>query len=143
MNEQQLNYLEKVFVEYIEYKNYLKSIIKPVPELLKEVAEKINDKTTEEQATEIYMDVIGVQKLHQEDFFNQQQRLFYTVEAYKDIMEIPQEIKTEIENLKFLQCFAVKNNKTEIVDQQAIDFTKEQIRNEMSVGVEKFKKAYL
>jgi len=99
MEERLIAYLEKVWNEYTEYKEYVKLISKPVDELRKEVAKKITEATSEEDITDIYFNSVEKVMLHNGDFINQQNRLFYTVEAYKNIIEIPQEIKDLIIDL--------------------------------------------
>ena len=81
--------------------------------------------------------------LHNGDFVNQQNRLFYTVEAYKNIIEIPQEIKKEVEGLKFLQIFAIKDKKETVINEEALEYTKNQIKSMMQNGVEEFKNRFL
>jgi hypothetical protein len=136
-------YLEKVWTEYIDYKDFIKENTKPAEELRKELASKITVGTTKEQAVEMVLEIMEKQNLYGADFRQQQNRLFFTVEAFKDEMEIPQEIKKELENVKFLQIFAIKNKKEEIIDQEALDFTKKQIAEVLSNGIEDFKKRFL
>ena len=136
-------YIEKVWVEYVEYRDHLKSIIKPEEELRKSVGRKINENTKEEELVDIYLEQVYKQTLMQGDFREQQLRLFYTVEALKNELEIPQEILDEVKGMKFMQIFAVKNNKTEVIDNQALEFSKQQIKNVMSQGIEQFKNLYL
>ena len=121
MEEQIKNYLEKAYTEYIEYENFLKSIIKPIDVVRKEIAEKITAETTEEEVTELYFNNVEKTLLHRRDFVEQRQRLFYTVEAYKDLMEIPQEIKDKVKEMSFIQIFGVKNGKEEVMND--ISFT--------------------
>jgi hypothetical protein len=141
--EQIKNYLEKVYTEYVDYENFLKSIIKPLDVVRKEVAEKITAETTEEEVMEIYFNDVEKSLLHRRDFVNQQQRLFFTVEAYKDVIEIPQEVLEKVKGMNFIQIFGVKNNTTEVINQEALEFTKTQIRQELNQGVDIFKKKYL
>lgn len=143
MEETATAYLEKVWTEYSEYKEYIKTIAKPIEELRKEVAQKITPQTTSEEAQEYVFQGFEKIMLHNGDFINQQNRLFYTIEAYKNIIEIPQEIKKEVENLKFLQIFAVKDGKETVINQEALDFTREQIKNSFSGGLEEFKRRFL
>lgn len=141
--EQIKNYLEKVYTEYVEYENFLKSIIKPLDVVRKEVAEKITVETTEEEVMEIYFNDVEKSLLHRRDFVNQQQRLFFTVEAYKDVMEIPQEILEKVKGMSFIQIFGIKNGKEEVINEEALEYTKKQIRQELDQGVDVFKKKYL
>ena len=143
MEEQIKNYLEKAYTEYIEYENFLKSIIKPIDVVRKEIAEKITAETTEEEVTELYFNNVEKTLLHRRDFVEQRQRLFYTVEAYKDLMEIPQEIKDKVKEMSFIQIFGVKIGKEEVMNEEALEFTKKQIRTELESGVDVFKKRFL
>ena len=109
MEEKLTAYLEKVWNEYSEYKEYIKTISKPISELRSEVAQKITTETTPEQAQELFFEGFEKVMLHNGDFINQQNRLFYTVETLKTSIEIPQEIKDEVKNMQFVQIFAIKN----------------------------------
>lgn len=141
--ENEITYLEKVWTEYSEYKEYIKTVAKPVEELRKEVAQRITPQTTSEEAQEYVFQGFEKIMLHNGDFINQQNRLFYTVEAYKNIIEIPQEIKKEVESLKFLQIFAIKDKKETVINQEALDFTRNQIKANFSKGLEEFKRRLL
>jgi|GEM_PF-5703541 len=144
MKEQLTAYLEQIWTEYLDYKEFIKSIAKPVEELRKEVAQKITPQTTAYEAQQLFFNGFEKIMLHNGDFINQQNRLFYTVEAYKNSIEIPQEIKTEVENLKFLQIFAIKDGKETVINQEALDFTKKQIEDIIvGAGVDEFKRRFL
>ena len=136
-------YLEKVYSEYLDVKDYVKKSLKTIEELKNDVVEALKAETTPEQAEDIYFEKMEKNIMHQTDLMNQQTRLFYTVEAYKDYMEIPQEIKKEVEKLKFIQTFAIKNGKAEILDHDSYNFTRQQIKNALSEGVDTFKKRHL
>lgn len=141
--EEATAYLEKVWTEYSEYKEFVKKISKPIEELRKEVASKVTINTTPEEAQELFFEGFEKTMLHNGDFVNQQNRLFYTVEALKHSIEIPQEIKKEVENVKFIQIFAIKDKKETVVNQEALDFTKSQIKQMMTNGVQEFKNRFL
>lgn len=141
--EEATAYLEKVWTEYSEYKEFVKTISKPIEELRKEVASKVTINTTPEEAQELFFEGFEKTMLHNGDFVNQQNRLFYTVEALKHSIEIPQEIKKEVENVKFIQIFAIKDKKETVVNQEALDFTKSQIKQMMTNGVQEFKNRFL
>jgi hypothetical protein len=141
--EESTAYLEKVWTEYSEYKEFVKTISKPIEELRKEVASKVTINTTPEEAQELFFQGFEKTMLHNGDFVNQQNRLFYTVEALKNSIEIPKEIKKELENIKFIQIFAIKDKKETVINQEALDFTKSQIKEAMSNGVKQFKERFL
>jgi hypothetical protein len=135
-------YLEKVWNEYTEYRDFLKDISKSPEELRKEAYEKISKVTSKDEAVEIVCNVMEKQNLHQADFLQQLQRLFYTVGAFDGVIEIPEEIKKEVSNLEFIQIFAIKDKKERVINEKALEFNKNQIKNLMSNGVEDFKKRY-
>jgi hypothetical protein len=141
--EESTAYLEKVWTEYSDYKEFVKTISKPIEELRKEVASKVTIDTTSEEAQELFFQGFEKTMLHNGDFVNQQNRLFYTVEALKNSIEIPKEIKKELENIKFIQIFAIKDKKETVINQEALDFTKSQIKEAMSNGVKQFKERFL
>jgi hypothetical protein len=143
MEENLEAYLKKVWDEYVEYRDYLKSISKPHEELKREAAEKITATTTKTQAQEIYLETIESKILHNQDFFQQQQRLFHTVEAFKTSIPIPEEIKKELDKSEFMQIFAIKDGKAVVINTEAVDFTKKQIGEAMKNGIEDFKKRWL
>lgn len=143
MKENLTAYLEKVWNEYTEYKNYVKAITKPIEELRAEVAKKITQNTTEQEAENIIFEGFEKNILHNGDFINQQNRLFYTVESLKGVIEIPQEILEELKNMKFIQIFAVKNGESTVINEEALEFTKGQIREGLSQGVQQFKNRFL
>ncbi|HSE99881.1 MAG TPA: hypothetical protein VLA48_03210 [Nitrososphaeraceae archaeon] len=143
MTENLTAYLEKVWNEYVEYKNYIKTISKPISELREEVAKKITQETTAEEAENLIFEGFEKNILHNGDFINQQNRLFYTVEALKTSIEIPEEINRELENMKFIQIFAVKNGESTVINEEALEFTKGQIREGLTQGVQQFKNRFL
>lgn len=143
MQETLIAYLEKVFSEYMEYKSFILELIKSREKENQKMLETITDSSTDEEIIDLFYKNNEKFHLHQLDFANQHQRLFYTVEAYKNSIEIPPEIKEELKEKKFIQSFAVKNGKEEVVDQQAIQFTKEQIKKEFDKSREQFLKTYL
>ena len=143
MTENLTAYLEKVWNEYTEYKNYVKTITKPIEELRAEVAKKITQNTTEQEAENIIFEGFEKNILHNGDFINQQNRLFYTVESLKGVIEIPKEILEELKNMQFIQIFAVKNGESTVINEDALEYTKKQIREGLSQGVEEFKNRFL
>ena len=136
MTENITAYLEKVWTEYSEYKEFIKSISKPIEELRKEVAQKITQETTAEQAQKLFFEGFEKIMLHNGDFIYQQNRLFYTVEAYKNIIEIPQEIKTEVENIKFTQIFKIKNNTEVVVSEEVVNQARENLKKALETNME-------
>lgn len=128
--------LEKAYTEFVEYKEFLKDKIKRPDEIRKEVAEKIKNQTDIDQIKQILFDSSEKQMMYQADFIGLQNRLFHTIENYKDLIEIPQEIKQEVENMKFIQIFKIKNGQEIVVSQEIVDQAKDQIKNLLSKDME-------
>jgi len=132
-------HLEKVYTEYIHYKEYIKDKIKQPEQIRKEIAEEIKTVTDIDKVQDLVYQKSEKNMIYQADFKNLMTRLYHTIEAYKDILEIPEEIKKEVEIYKFVQLLSIKNNMEKVVDQGAID----QIKEAIKVNVEQIKKFYL
>ena len=100
------------------------------------VAEKIKNQTDIDQIKQILFESSEKQMMYQADFIGLQNRLFHTIENYKDLIEIPQEVKKEVENIKFIQIFKIKNGKEIVVSQEIVDQAKDQIKNLLSKDME-------
>lgn len=120
-------YIEKVFKEYMEYKTYLLAETSKLEEVQKEIVD-ISIDLTEEQLPVMYFEKLAWYGIAQADLAEQKARLYFTMEAYKDLVEPPKEIKEaiekELEGAQFNQVFAIKNGEREIVNQQRYDLIK-------------------
>lgn len=115
-------YIEKVYKEYIEYKTLLSQKI--------EAAEKeIKTEFLEGDLNKKFFDKIGYLNIAQVDLAELKARLYFTMEAYKDLVEPPKEIKEaiekELEGAGMNQTFTVKNGEFIIVNQERYDFIKD------------------
>lgn len=118
-------HLETVYKEYEEVKYYLTNFKKNIEEKKKKVAEKTQNKTEEEVNEIFYKEIAWISAL-EGDLQQLTGRLYHTYQAYKDLIEIPQKIKEEVENLKFTLVFNVRAGEVEIVDKEAYEFYKTQ-----------------
>ena len=118
-------HLETVYKEYEEVKYYLTNFKKNIEENKKKVAEKTQNKTEEEVNEIFYKEIAWISAL-EGDLQQLTGRLYHTYQAYKDLIEIPQKIKEEVENLKFTLVFNVRAGEVEIVDKEAYEFYKTQ-----------------
>ena len=118
-------HLETVYKEYDEVKYYLTNFKKNIEEKKKKVAEKTQNKTEEEVNEIFYKEIAWISAL-EGDLQQLTGRLYHTYQAYKDLIEIPQKIKEEVENLKFTLVFNVRAGEVEIVDKEAYEFYKTQ-----------------
>lgn len=129
-------YIEKVFKEYLALKNYLLAETKNIEELKKEFAKA----SLENLNADDYFEKIGWIALMQEDLFLQKAKLFFTMEAYKDIIEPPKEltdqIKKELEDVSFEQMFSVVGGERKITNKEKYNARKK----EYFIQVENLKK---
>jgi len=111
-------HLEGVYKEYIEYRDYYKSIYKTPEERRTEIANRI---TTESEPQEV-LDSIFIYNFkynrHEQDIYNLLTRLFHTVRAYQDLIEIPEELLKEVENFKMIQAYTVKNGEEKEINKE-------------------------
>jgi len=119
-------YIEKIYKEYVSLKNYLKSKEKEIEEVKKEIAQT----ALTDLNAESYFDKIGWYSIIQiQDLELLRARLFFTMEAYKDIIEPPKELKEEIDkelqNTNYTTVYAIIDNERKIVDQIRYDKNKE------------------
>ena len=118
-------HLETVYKEYEEVKYYLTNFKKNIVEKKKKVSEKTQNKTEEEVNEIFYKEIAWISAL-EGDLQQLTGRLYHTYQAYKDLIEIPQKIKEEVENLKFTLVFNVRAGEVETVDKEAYEFYKTQ-----------------
>jgi hypothetical protein len=129
-------YIEKVFKEYLSLKNYLLTEVKSIEELKKEFAKA----SLENLNADDYFEKVGWIALMQEDLFLQKAKLFFTMEAYKDIIEPPKEltdqIKKELEDVSFEQMFSIIGGERKITNKDKYNARKK----EYFIQVENLKK---
>ena len=119
--------LEQVFKEYIIFKEYVESNKKSQEELRTEIANLVSDMDTEDDSyLEVMFKNLGEKNLEIVDLNQLGARFRYYYEAYKDFIEIPQEIKTEAEkiNIKFL--YTIQDGEKKIADQELYENYKKQ-----------------
>jgi hypothetical protein len=117
--------LEQVFKEYIEFRDYVESNKKPAEEIRKEIAEKVTS-IEDDSYLDIMFKEYGERQLEAIDLNQMSTRLYYYYNAYKDLVEVPEEIKTEAEKIDIKFLFAIKNGKREIADKELYNSLKTQ-----------------
>jgi hypothetical protein len=122
------NYIEKIFKEYLDYKNYLLSKAEEVKN------QALGFESSEDQNKYLdYFEKLGWYNIAQSDLAQQKARLFFTMEAYKDLVEPPKELKQqiekELEGITFQQVFAIKAGERQLVDQERYDLIKDNYFN--------------
>ena len=119
--------LEQVFKEYIIFKEYVESNQKSQEELRTEIANLVSNMDTEDDSyLEVMFKNLGEKNLEILDLNQLGARFRYYYEAYKDFIEVPQEIKTEAEkiNIKFL--YTIKDGEKKIADRELYENYKKQ-----------------
>lgn len=129
-------YIEKVFKEYLLLKNYLELKVKDIEGVKKDFAKL----ALENLNADDYFEKVGWIALMQEDLFLQKAKLFFTMEAYKDIIEPPKEltdqIKKELEDVSFEQMFSIIGGERKITNKDKYNARKK----EYFIQVENLKK---
>ena len=126
MNNPMKNKLEVAYKEYLEFKTLLEEETKNLEQKRAEVVEAVEGLDDFEKEAEIYFNIVGyLQPLHI-DVIQFRTKLYYAVEFYKDLIEIPQEILKEVKDFKVRFTFDVKAGKKEIADQEMFDHYKKQ-----------------
>lgn len=117
---------ETVYQEYKSYETFIKGIAEEVKKNREGFAKFAQENSTD--ADKIVDKLIEVNEkpiLYQNDFMRLQLRLVYSYDLVKGILEIPQEIKTEIENSRPKQLFKIENGEAVVLDQELIDKIKQ------------------
>lgn len=117
---------ETVYQEYKSYETFIKGIAEEVKKDREGFAKFAQENSTD--ADKIVDKLIEVNEkpiLYQNDFMRLQLRLVYSYDLVKGIVEIPQEIKTEIENSRPKQLFKIENGEAVVLDQELIDKIKQ------------------
>ena len=126
MEEKLIKNLDKYYKEFKDYENYFNSYneeqTKVIPEKIKEF---LANEASKEKAFEFMVDIRIKPSLMGLDLNILKERLLTAYETVENLeLEIPQEIKTEIEELKSKKdtfIFTVKNSELHIVDQIRYD----------------------
>lgn len=117
-------YIEKVFKEYLTLKNYFAEEVKKAETVKKEFAQA----SLENLNADDYFEKIGWIALMQEDLFLQKAKLFFTMEAYKDVIVPPKEltdqINKELEDVNFEQMFSIIDGQRKVVNPTKYDARK-------------------
>jgi hypothetical protein len=110
--------LEGVYREYIEYRDYYKSIYKTPEERRDEIAKSVETLENKQNILDLVFELNFKYNMHEKDMMNLLTRLYHTVVAYQDIIEIPQEVKKEVENFKMIQAYTYKNGEEKEINKE-------------------------
>ena len=119
--------LEQVFKEYIIFKEYVQSNQKSQEELRTEIANLVSNMDTEDESyLEVMFKNLGEKNLEILDLNQLGARFRYYYDAYKDFIEVPQEIKTEAENINIKFLYTIQDGEKKIADQELYENYKKQ-----------------
>ena len=119
--------LEQVFKEYIIFKEYVESNQKSQEELRTEIASLVSNMDTEDESyLEVMFKNLGEKNLEILDLNQLGARFRYYYDAYKDFIEVPDEIKTEAENINIKFLYTIKDGEKKIADQELYENYKKQ-----------------
>ena len=119
--------LEQVFKEYIIFKEYIESNQKSQEELRTEIANLVSNMDTEDESyLEVMFKNLGEKNLEILDLNQLGARFRYYYDAYKDFIEVPDEIKTEAENINIKFLYTIQDGEKKIADQELYENYKKQ-----------------
>ena len=119
--------LEQVFKEYSIFKEYVESNQKSQEELRTEIANLVSNMDTEDEGyLEVMFKNLGEKNLEILDLNQLGARFRYYYDAYKDFIEVTDEIKTEAENINIKFLYTIQDGEKKIVDQELYEDYKKQ-----------------
>jgi hypothetical protein len=120
--------IEKIYKEYIEYKTLL-------TQKIEQTEQEVGREFLEDYTHEKFFDKVSYLSVAEVDLAELRMRLYFTMDAYKDLVEPPTEIKeaieAELEGVKMNQTFTVKNGEFIIINQERYDLIKENYYNKI------------
>lgn len=121
------NKLEQVFKEYIIFKEYVETNQKSQEELRTEVASIVAQSDNEDDSyLEVLFKNIGEKGLEAIDLNQLATRFRHYYDAYSDLIDIPQEIKTEAEKIQIKFLYSIQNGEKVLVDKELYNNYKKQ-----------------
>lgn len=129
--------LQQIYKEYLDLKNYIQEDNKNLEKVQKELHDKALELENIEDKVGLYFDMLGSKEILKIDFLEAQKKLYYLVEAYDKLVEIPAEIKNEIQDYKVKTVFAIIDGKKEIIDKDLYNSYRKQ-NIEYSVQLDKY-----
>jgi len=124
-------HLEKVYTEYITYKNHIKDKVKPLDVIREKFIKEIEGEEDLEKISEKLFEIQEKQTIFLQDLQGLLTRLYHTIEAYKDLLEIPKEILEEVSMYRFEQFYTIKNGKDFETNPEKIKEIKNAIKQNM------------
>ena len=122
MTEGLKSQFEIVYQDFKKYEDFLKAEsenIKKERENFNEFA--VQNKDNMDLVLERLFEINERPTFYREDFQKLGLKLYYTYETLQNVLEIPQEIRTEIENLKPRYYYNIFEGQAKVIDQEYVD----------------------
>lgn len=108
MEDKIIQYLEATYLEYLTYKkHFLDNYVKP-EDRRKQFSDAKKIETTEQLAETVF-NLDAKYSFYEFDLNTLLKKLYHTVLAYENLIEIPQEVRKEIDGYKHFQYYTHKN----------------------------------
>lgn len=136
--EAQKIYLETVYNEYKEYKNFIEEQAPQIKKDRENFEEFAKENTSNPKLlTQKLFEVNQKPAFYQSDLSRLQVRLVTVYDAYKDLFEIPQEIKTEVKEIKIPKnVYKIEKGKAIDIDPEYSKKIKETVEKEYSTFIQ-------
>lgn len=118
--------LQEKYKYYLSIKALVDSEVKELERIKKSVAERADDLFSIEEKADVYFEAIGETELLKLDLLETKKELYYYVQAYNDLLEIPADIISEVRDFKTKVVFAVVDGKKEVIDKELYESYKKQ-----------------
>lgn len=137
MEEILKNVFETTYKEYKDYEQFFKSAAPKIKQQREDFAKYAEQNASNtDLITEHLFEIEAEPQFYQNDLVKLQNRLYITYHNLKDVIEIPPEIKKEIENFpQPRQIYTIKNAATEEIDSEYLKQLKEEAKKQYSETV--------
>lgn len=131
------NIFEVVYQEYKDYENFFKSTAPKIKQQREDFAKYAEENISNiDLVTEHLFEIEAEPQFYQNDLVKLQNRLYITYQTVKDVIEIPAEIKKEIEAFpQPKQIYTIKNGTAQEIDLEYIGKLKTEAKKQYSVTV--------
>lgn len=120
---------ETIYQEYKSYETFMGKLEEKTKKGRDEYPQFVQDNIGDvDKIVNKLVEINDAPVCHGNDFMRLKFRLLYSYDLIKGIVEIPQEIKTEIENSRPKQLFKIENGEAVVLDQDLLDKIREKTK---------------
>lgn len=138
MKEIAENIFQTTYKEYKDYESFFAKKNKTAEERRQEIAKFVLENQEDQEAVinKVFESGVGYM-FHEKDLYTLKVKLYTTYKAYEDILEIPQEVRTEINNFKTDPLYyLIENGVEKELSTDLIQEIKNQIKKEYNKVLE-------